>query len=189
MAWTPLTFLAARGTIEPVGYHKSVVHVGVQTASPEALVLWQEVGLRVVLTVTITAFAIAGGVISGLLDGSVVNNRGEPAQLPRCIELHVQPSYFEVVTAFNKIIYMSTRTPTSISFPMISYTDSCDEVAAQLGPEDGLPVIHDGEDNLLTASAHANGPCFTIVRAFLGWCATCCIHALYTAWPQKGISG
>jgi len=29
---------------------------------------------------------------------------------------------------------------------------------------------HDDEDDLSAASAHANGPYFTIVRAFLGWC-------------------
>jgi len=30
--------------------------------------------------------------------------------------------------------------------------------------------VHDDEDPLSAASAHANGPYFTIVRAFLGWC-------------------
>jgi integrase len=30
--------------------------------------------------------------------------------------------------------------------------------------------VHDDEDALSAASAHANGPYFTIVRAFLGWC-------------------
>ena len=30
--------------------------------------------------------------------------------------------------------------------------------------------VHDDEDGLSAASAHANGPYFTIVRAFLGWC-------------------
>jgi hypothetical protein len=30
--------------------------------------------------------------------------------------------------------------------------------------------VHDEDDALSAASAHANGPYFTIVRAFLGWC-------------------
>ena len=30
--------------------------------------------------------------------------------------------------------------------------------------------VHDEDDTLSSASAHANGPYFTIVRAFLGWC-------------------
>jgi len=30
--------------------------------------------------------------------------------------------------------------------------------------------VHDESDDLSAASAHANGPYFTIVRAFLGWC-------------------
>jgi integrase len=30
--------------------------------------------------------------------------------------------------------------------------------------------VHDDEDALSAASAHANGPYFTVVRAFLGWC-------------------
>ena len=30
--------------------------------------------------------------------------------------------------------------------------------------------VHDDKDDLSATSAHANGPYFTIVRAFLGWC-------------------
>jgi hypothetical protein len=36
-----------------------------------------------------------------------------------------------------------TRTPTSVLLPTVSWTDACDEVAAQLGPEDELLIIHD----------------------------------------------
>jgi len=42
---------------------------------------------------------------------------------------------------------MSTRIPTSVLLPTVSWTDACDEVAAQLGPEDELLVIHDSEDD------------------------------------------
>jgi hypothetical protein len=38
-----------------------------------------------------------------------------------------------------------TRTPTSVLLPATSWTDACDEVAAQLRPEDELLVIHDDE--------------------------------------------
>ena len=42
---------------------------------------------------------------------------------------------------------MSTHTPTSVLLPTVSWTGACDEVAAQLGPEDELLIIHDdGED-------------------------------------------
>jgi hypothetical protein len=33
--------------------------------------------------------------------------------------------------------------PTSVLLPTVSWTDACDEVAAQLGPEDELLIIHD----------------------------------------------
>jgi hypothetical protein len=40
-----------------------------------------------------------------------------------------------------------TRTPTSVLLPTVSWTDACDEVAAQLEPEDELLIIHDGRDD------------------------------------------
>jgi len=40
-----------------------------------------------------------------------------------------------------------TRTPTSVLLPTVSWTDACDEVAAQLGPEDELLIIHDDRDD------------------------------------------
>lgn len=42
---------------------------------------------------------------------------------------------------------MSTRTPTSVLLPTVSWTSACDEVAAQLDPEDELLIIHDDEDD------------------------------------------
>jgi len=40
-----------------------------------------------------------------------------------------------------------TRTPTSVLLPTVSWTGACDEVAAQLGPEDELLIIHDDRDD------------------------------------------
>jgi hypothetical protein len=40
-----------------------------------------------------------------------------------------------------------TRSPTSALLPTVSWTDAWDEVAAQLGPEDELLIIHDSKDN------------------------------------------
>jgi ABC-type hemin transport system substrate-binding protein len=65
------------GAIEPVGYHRGIVHVGVLTASPDAVVLWQEVGLSAVLTVTVGTFAVAGSVVISLLGGGVRSRRGK----------------------------------------------------------------------------------------------------------------
>jgi len=42
---------------------------------------------------------------------------------------------------------MSTRIPTSVLLPTVSWTHACDDVAAQLGPEDELLIIHDTEDD------------------------------------------
>ncbi|ELZ43061.1 glycosyltransferase, partial [Halorubrum californiense DSM 19288] len=40
-----------------------------------------------------------------------------------------------------------TRTPTSVLLPTVSWTDACGDVAAQLGSEDELLIIHDNEDD------------------------------------------
>lgn len=42
---------------------------------------------------------------------------------------------------------MSTRMPTSVLLPTVTWTDACDEVAAQLTPDDELLVIHDHGDD------------------------------------------
>ncbi len=77
LPWTVVTFLALTGAIEPVGYHRGVVHVGVLTASPDAFVLWQEVGLSAALTLTVVTFAVAGSVVISLLSGGVRSRRGK----------------------------------------------------------------------------------------------------------------
>ena len=75
LPWTVVTFLAMTGAIEPVGYHRGIVRVGVLAASPDAFVLWQEVGLSAILTVTLVTFAVAGDVVSSLLGGGVRSRR------------------------------------------------------------------------------------------------------------------
>jgi hypothetical protein len=45
---------------------------------------------------------------------------------------------------------MSDRPPTSVLLPTTRWTDSCMELAAQLGNSDELLVIHDGEDDPVT---------------------------------------
>ncbi|WP_434531501.1 hypothetical protein ACODNH_21050 (plasmid) [Haloarcula sp. NS06] len=81
MSWTAVTFLTLRGTIEPIGYREGIVHVGVLMASSDAFVLWQEVAISVVLALTAAAFAISGGVISGLVEihGSTKSYHRDPS--------------------------------------------------------------------------------------------------------------
>jgi len=43
-----------------------------------------------------------------------------------------------------------THTPTSILLPAVSWTPACDDVAAQLGSEDELLIIHDTDDDPVT---------------------------------------
>ncbi|MDB2239425.1 hypothetical protein PM026_16850, partial [Halorubrum ezzemoulense] len=43
-----------------------------------------------------------------------------------------------------------THTPTSILLPTVSWTPACGDVAAQLGSEDELLIIHDTEDDPVT---------------------------------------
>jgi len=40
-----------------------------------------------------------------------------------------------------------TRTPTSVLLPTVSWTAACDDVAAQLGSEDELLIVHDSKDD------------------------------------------
>jgi hypothetical protein len=40
-----------------------------------------------------------------------------------------------------------THTPTIVLLPTVSLTDGCDEVAAQLGPEDELLGIYDSDED------------------------------------------
>nr|WP_276234153.1 glycosyltransferase [Halosegnis sp. DT85] len=42
---------------------------------------------------------------------------------------------------------MPSCEPTSVLLPTVSWTDACDQVAAQLRPEDELLVIHDNGDD------------------------------------------
>ncbi|WP_206662554.1 glycosyltransferase [Halorubrum sp. BOL3-1] len=44
----------------------------------------------------------------------------------------------------------SSRAPTSVLLPTVSWTDACDQVAAQLGPVDELLIVHDHEDDPVT---------------------------------------
>lgn len=79
LPWTTIMLLAMKGAIEQIGYHKGIVHVGVLTASPDAFVLWQEVSVSAVLTVTVVAFAVAGGVVTGLLGEEIRSCCGKPS--------------------------------------------------------------------------------------------------------------
>lgn len=47
-----------------------------------------------------------------------------------------------------------TRTPTSVLLPTVSWTGTCDEVAAQLRPEDELLIIHDDGDDPVSGRKH-----------------------------------
>lgn len=78
-----VTFLATMGPIEPSEHHEGTVHVDVLTASSAAFILWHEVGISAVFALTVTAFAIAGGVISSLLalDGSEKNYHGTSSKV------------------------------------------------------------------------------------------------------------
>jgi hypothetical protein len=74
-----LVFAAASGSIEPIGYHEGVVHIGVNTAAPGALVLWQELALSgLVLGVLVTA-AVVGGIVAGVETDIVADIRADLA--------------------------------------------------------------------------------------------------------------
>jgi hypothetical protein len=63
--WAALVYLASAGAIDPVGYHEGLIHVGINPAAPETFVLWQEVGLAVLVGGIVVAAAAAGGFVAG----------------------------------------------------------------------------------------------------------------------------
>lgn len=49
---------------------------------------------------------------------------------------------------------MSKHKPATVFLPTVSWTDACDEVAAQLGPQDELLVVHDSEEDPVADREH-----------------------------------
>jgi ABC-type amino acid transport substrate-binding protein len=75
--WMWLVYLASAGKIEPIGYHEGLLHVGVNTAAPETVVLWQELALAGLVGAVIVGAAAVGGFLSGLDIDVVVELREE----------------------------------------------------------------------------------------------------------------
>lgn len=74
-----IVYLATAGAIEPVGYHEGVVHVGINTATPETFVLWQEVVLGAVCGGTLLAAGVVGGLFAGVTTTVLAECREELA--------------------------------------------------------------------------------------------------------------
>jgi len=66
LPWTGLVYLAVSGAIEPVGFHEGNVHVGVNTAPPEAFALWQELALAGLCGGLFVGAALVGGLLAGV---------------------------------------------------------------------------------------------------------------------------
>jgi len=64
LPWSWLVYLAASGRIDHLGYHENFVHVGVNPAAPETLVLWQEVSLAALCGGSFLAAAVLGGLLA-----------------------------------------------------------------------------------------------------------------------------
>ncbi|SFR62256.1 Glycosyl transferase family 2 [Halogeometricum rufum] len=60
---------------------------------------------------------------------------------------------------------MSRPPPTSVLLPTVRWTDACDDVAAQLRPEDELLVVCDGDDDPVAARADELPDGVRLVRA------------------------
>ena len=63
--WAGLVYLASAGAIKPIGYHEGPVHIGINTASPDTLVFWQELALAGTVGAVILGAAIVGGALAG----------------------------------------------------------------------------------------------------------------------------
>ena len=79
LPWSWLVYLAGSGGIDHVGYHEDFVHVGVNPAAPETLVLWQEVSLAVLCGSLFFGAALLGGLLGTLGSGLVAEVREELA--------------------------------------------------------------------------------------------------------------
>ena len=66
LPWAWVVYLASAGHIEPIGYHERLVHIGITTASADALVLWQELALAGTVGAVLVCAATAGGVVAGM---------------------------------------------------------------------------------------------------------------------------
>jgi len=66
LPWSWLVYLAASGRLDHLGYHENFVHVGVNPAAPEALVLWQEVSLAALCGGLFVAVTVLGGFLATL---------------------------------------------------------------------------------------------------------------------------
>lgn len=77
LPWATLVYLASAGAFEPVGYHRGVVHVGINTAAPGTFVLWQEVALAGLVAGTLVGLAVLGGLTAGLSEDLVGALRDE----------------------------------------------------------------------------------------------------------------
>lgn len=64
LPWAGLVYLASAGAIDPVGYHEGLVHVGINTADPALLTLWQELALSGLVAGVFVAAAVAGGLVA-----------------------------------------------------------------------------------------------------------------------------
>lgn len=77
LPWVALVYLAAAGAIEPIGYHRGFVHVGVNTAAPGTFAIWQAAGLALLVGSILVSVAVAGGVVAGLSEDVVWELREE----------------------------------------------------------------------------------------------------------------
>ena len=66
LPWAVLVYLASAGAFAPVGYHENGVHIGINTAAPELLTLWQELAITGLVAGTFVGFAVLGGIVAGL---------------------------------------------------------------------------------------------------------------------------
>lgn len=58
-----LVVAAAAGTVDPVGYHEGVVHVGLTTARPETFTRPVEIAFGVLTTLTLVGVTVTGGAL------------------------------------------------------------------------------------------------------------------------------
>lgn len=66
LPWAALVYFASAGAFAPVGYHENGVHIGINTAAPELLTLWQELAITGLVAGIFVGFAVLGGIVAGL---------------------------------------------------------------------------------------------------------------------------
>ncbi|WP_222917855.1 hypothetical protein [Natrinema sp. SYSU A 869] len=78
--WAVVVYAASAGLIGRIGYHNEWLQIGLTPVAPETFVLWQEIGIAVLVALGIVTAAIFGGLLAGHSTNGPGDVRRKPIQ-------------------------------------------------------------------------------------------------------------